>query len=109
MSACVHGHSKPEVGVHFFEIPIALWRLNPQMRHGGPIEQDLQLVRFSKAFYLLIPIPRQADLDFILAVPRKCIRQQDTTARTEREAFNRFLLRTIGSDTEGVAAGLAHR
>ena len=60
------------------------------------VEGDFDLVRLAQPFDVLVAVPHQADLDFVLAVARKGVADDGAAARAERQAVDVLFLREVG-------------
>ena len=69
-----------------------------ERRHSLAIQQHLQLMRLAQALDVLVAVPRQADLDLVLAVLREGVRDQGPAARADRQPFDVLLLGEVRPD-----------
>ena len=69
------------------------------------VQQELELVRLVQPLDMLVAVARQTNLNVVLAVSRERVVNQRAAARAEGQAFEVLLLREIGRDSDGVAAG----
>ena len=66
-------------------------RLHGERRHALAVEQHLQLVRLAEALDVLVAVPRQPDLDVVLAVLREGVRDQRCRRACRAAALRRVL------------------
>src|SRR4030095_3840979 len=71
--------------------------------HALPVQQQLDLVLFVQTFDFFVSIASQSNLDLVLGVLRKRVRDQRTTSRSQRQTFDVLFLSQIGSPGGGVA------
>ena len=84
-------------------------RLDGERRQALAVQQHLQFVRLAEALDLLVAVPRQPDLDVVLAVLREGVRDQDAAARPQGQPVDVSFLRQVRPDAEGVAVGERRR
>ena len=71
------------------------------------VEEQLDLVRLAQAFDVLVAIPREADLEFVLTVLRECVVEDRAATSSNRKPGDVALLREIGRHPDGFSAGRA--
>ena len=69
-----------------------------------PVRQQLQLVRLVEALDFFVPVPRQSDLDVVLAVAREGISKQGAATRPQRKSLHMLLLREVRPNSDGITA-----
>ena len=62
-------------------------------------------MRLAQALDVLVAVPRQSDLDLVLAVLRERVGDQGPAARADRQALDVLLLGDVRPDADRVAAG----
>ena len=104
MRAGSHRETSLQIRVNDVIVLVPLGRRHREQLHALAIQQQLQFVRLMQALDFLVPIPRQSDLDFVLAVLRKGIGNQCAAAGADRKPFHALLLSEVRPNAKGVAA-----
>ncbi len=76
-------------------------RLYREQLDALTVELHFQLVRLAEAFDLFIAVAHQADLNLVLAILRKLVRDRDPAARADRQSVEVRILRNIGRHSKG--------
>ena len=100
-----HPDAGLQVRVGGLMVPLRPGRRHGERRHPLAVEQHLQLVRLAQALDVLVAVPRQAELDLVLAVLRERVRDQGPAARADRQPLDVLLLGEVRPDADRVAAG----
>ena len=83
---------------------LPLRRFHREHLQSLPVQQQLQLVRLGQTLDVLVAISRQPNLDLVLAVQWKCIRNDCAAASADRKAVQVLFLRQIRGNPDGFAA-----
>ncbi len=108
MRAGGHRNARLQLPVHGFIILVSRRRHREQL-HALPIQQQLQLVRLVQALDFFVPVPRQTDLDVVLAVSREVVRKHGAAARPHGKALHLLLLGEVRPNPDRVSARCAVR
>ena len=81
-------------------------RLHGEQLDARSVEQDVQLVFFDESFHVLVAVPRQPNLDLVLAVDRECVVDRGAAARAEGQLFEVVFLRALDRKSNGFVSGV---
>ena len=106
-----HRHPKLQVPVDAF-VGVVVAHPVAIRRHGKeletlPVKGDFELVRLAQPFDVLVPVPHQADLDFVVSGARKGVVDDRAAARAEGQAVHVLFLREVGREVTTRIAGAA--